>query len=84
MHLCTPIPSEMLLLNWKLVTRWKVSLLFSPEDTVSVISNKNVKCVIAGSNPVNLKQVSNAPRVQSFRRSFGRHVYASPVWIMTW
>ncbi len=51
------IPSEMLLLNWKLVTRWKVSLLFSPEDTVSVISNKNVKFVIAGSNPVNLKQV---------------------------
>ncbi len=57
MHLCTTIPSEMLLLNWKLVTRWKVSLLFSPEDTVSMISNKNIKFVIAGSNPVNLKQV---------------------------
>ncbi len=26
-----------------LITRWKVSLLFSPEDTASVISNKNVK-----------------------------------------
>ncbi len=31
------------LLNWMLMTRWKVSLLFSPEDTASVISNKNVK-----------------------------------------
>ncbi len=31
------------LLNWTLITRWKVSLLFSPEDTASVISNKNVK-----------------------------------------
>ncbi len=31
------------LLNWTLMTRWKVSLLFSPEDTTSVISNKNVK-----------------------------------------
>ncbi len=31
------------LLNWTLMTRWKVSLLFSPEDTASVISNKNVK-----------------------------------------
>ncbi len=30
------------LLNWMLITRWKVSLLFSLEDTVSVISN-NVK-----------------------------------------
>ncbi len=41
MHLCTPIPSEMTL-NWTLITCWKVSLLFSPEDTASVISNKNV------------------------------------------
>ncbi len=30
-------------LNWMLITRWKVSLLFSPEDMASVISNKNVK-----------------------------------------
>ncbi len=30
------------LLNWMLITRWKVSLFFSPEDTASVISNKNV------------------------------------------
>ncbi len=37
MFLCTPIPSEMLM------TCWKVSLLFSPEDTAPVISNKNVK-----------------------------------------
>ncbi len=29
------------LLNWTLITHWKVSLLFSPEDTASVISNKN-------------------------------------------
>ncbi len=29
--------------NWTLITRWKVSLLFSLEDTASVISNKNVK-----------------------------------------
>ncbi len=33
----------MLLLNWTLITCRKVSLLFSPEDTASVISNKNVK-----------------------------------------
>ncbi len=33
-----PIPSEMQrLLNWTLITCWKVSLLFSPEDTASVI-----------------------------------------------
>ncbi len=31
------------LLNWTEITRWKLSLLFSPEDTASVISNKNVK-----------------------------------------
>ncbi len=30
------------LLNWMLITRWKVSLLFSPEHTASMISNKNV------------------------------------------
>ncbi len=36
MHLCTPIPSEMLVLNWTLRTHWRVSLLFSPEDTVSL------------------------------------------------
>ncbi len=29
------------LLNWTLITRWTVSLFFSPEDTASVISNKN-------------------------------------------
>ncbi len=34
----SPIPSEMQrLLNWTLITCWKVSLLFSPEDTASVI-----------------------------------------------
>ncbi len=44
MHICIPIPLEMLDLNWMLITCWKVSLLFSPEDTnQSVISNKNVK-----------------------------------------
>ncbi len=31
------------LLNRMLITRWKVSLLFSLEDTASVISNKNIK-----------------------------------------
>ncbi len=31
------------LFNWTLITRWKVSLLFSPEDTASMISNKKVK-----------------------------------------
>ncbi len=31
------------LLNWMLITCWKVSLHFSPEDTSSRISNKNVK-----------------------------------------
>ncbi len=30
------------LLNWTLITRWKVSLLFSLEDMVSGISNKNL------------------------------------------
>ncbi len=30
-------------LNWTLMTCWKVSLLFSPEDTAFMISNKNVK-----------------------------------------
>ncbi len=30
------------LLNWTLITRWKGSLLFSPEDAASVISYKNV------------------------------------------
>ncbi len=29
-------------LNWTLITHWKFSLLFCPEDTVSGISNKNV------------------------------------------
>ncbi len=28
------------LLNWKLITHWKVSLLFSSEDTASVISTR--------------------------------------------
>ncbi len=31
------------LLNWKLITRWKVSLLFSVGIEASVISDKNVK-----------------------------------------
>ncbi len=31
------------LLNWTLITCWKVSLLCSLEDTASMISNKNVK-----------------------------------------
>ncbi len=31
------------ILNWTLITRWKISLLFSPEDTASVISNKNIR-----------------------------------------
>ncbi len=31
------------LFNWTLITHGKVFLLFSPEDTASVISNKNVK-----------------------------------------
>ncbi len=43
MHLCTPIPSEMLAFELKADKRWKVSLLFSPEDTTSVISNKIVQ-----------------------------------------
>ncbi len=42
---CTYTPTchqRCLLLNWMLITCWKVSLLFSPEDTASIISNKNV------------------------------------------
>ncbi len=45
--ICTyasPYHQRCWLLNWTLITRWKVCLLFSPEDTASVISNKNVKC----------------------------------------
>ncbi len=38
-----PIHHRYWLLNWTLITRRKVSLLFSPEDTASVISTKNVK-----------------------------------------
>ncbi len=36
-HLCTPYHQRCWLLNWILIIRWKVSLLFSPEDTASVI-----------------------------------------------
>ncbi len=38
-----PIYQRCWLLNWSLITRWKVSLLFSPEDTASLISDKNVQ-----------------------------------------
>ncbi len=38
-----PYPKRCWLLNWMLITRWKVSLFFSQEDMASVISNKNVK-----------------------------------------
>ncbi len=34
MHLCTPYHQRCWLLNWMLITRWKVSLLSRPEDTV--------------------------------------------------
>ncbi len=43
MHICTPIPSEMLAFELNTDNTLEVSLLFSPEDTVSMISNKNVK-----------------------------------------
>ncbi len=44
MQLCTPIPSKMLAFELNAAkTLWKVSLLFSPEDTACVISNKNGK-----------------------------------------
>ncbi len=39
----TPYNQRCWLLNWTLMTHWKVSLLFSPEDMVSMITNKNVK-----------------------------------------
>ncbi len=42
MHICTPIPSEMLAVELNADDTLKVSLLFSPEDTASVISNKYV------------------------------------------
>ncbi len=42
-NVCTPYHQRCRLLNWTLMTHWKVSLFFSPEDMVSVISNKNVK-----------------------------------------
>ncbi len=41
--LMNSIPSEMLAFELNADDSWKVSLLFSPEDTASVISNKNVK-----------------------------------------
>ncbi len=43
--LCTyppPYHQRCWFLNWTLITCWKVSLIFSPEDMVSLISNKNV------------------------------------------
>ncbi len=43
MHLCIPIPSEMLAFELNADNMLEVFLLFSPEDTASVISNKNVK-----------------------------------------
>ncbi len=39
----SPYHQRCWLLNWTLITCWKISLLFSPEDTASMISNKNVK-----------------------------------------
>ncbi len=35
-----PIHQRCWILNWTLMTRWKVSLLFSPEDTASMISTR--------------------------------------------
>ncbi len=44
MHLCTPIPSEMLAFELNADNMLEgFSLLFSQEDTASMISNKNVK-----------------------------------------
>ncbi len=43
MHLCTPIPSEMLDFELSADNMLEVSLLFSPEDTASVISDKECK-----------------------------------------
>ncbi len=40
------------LLNWMLMTCWKVSLLFSPEDTVSVTNVLHVKWNLACPNTV--------------------------------
>ncbi len=43
--ICTyapPYNQRCWLLNWTLMTRWKVSLLFCTEDTAYVISNKNI------------------------------------------
>lgn len=42
--LCTPNHQRCWILNWILMTCWKVSFLFNPEDAVSMITNKNVKC----------------------------------------
>ncbi len=47
------------LLKWTLITRWKVSLLFSPEDTASVISDKNVKFGLIW--PLNTFTLWNSP-----------------------
>ncbi len=38
-----PYHQNFWLLNWTLITRWKVYLLFSPEDMADVIFHKNVK-----------------------------------------
>ncbi len=58
MHLCTPMPSEMLV--WmNAMTPWKVSLLFSLEDSVSVISNKYVKFGLVW--PWNTFSLENSP-----------------------
>lgn len=42
--LYTPNHQRCWILNWILMTCWKVSFLFNPEDAVSMITNKNVKC----------------------------------------
>ncbi len=46
-------------MNWTLMTRWKVSLLFISEDTASVISNRNVKFGLAW--PLNTFPLWNSP-----------------------
>ncbi len=62
MHLFTPYHQRCWLSNWTLITHWKASLLFSLEDTASVISNKNVKFGLKFRNLVKFgKSILNEP-----------------------
>ncbi len=56
-----PLTSEMLAFELYAIACWKVSLLFCPEDTVSVISNKNVKIGLVWPYNTSKQSILNEP-----------------------